>query len=85
MVWIAVYSALAIVAAAAVFLVAEWNRVPGVPAPEGPGRYAVVAGFIWPVLIVGVAQWGLIAAVQTRMRRSTRRVPEPQAPQPALR
>ena len=85
MVWIAVYSAPAILAAAAIFLVAEWNRVPGVPAPESPGRYAVVAGFIWPVLIVGVAQWGLIAAVQTRMRRSTWRVRNRRLRSPALR
>ena len=67
MVAIAVYSALAIVAAVAVFLLAEWLRQPGTPAPDCPGRCAIAAGLLWPILVVGVAQWGLIAAVRARI------------------
>lgn len=84
MVWMATYAALAIVAAVAAFLIAEWNRVPNTPAPEGPGRYALLSGLVWPVLIVGVAQWGLIVAVQARMRRSARWAAVREAPQPAF-
>ena len=79
------YAAVAVVAAIAVFLLAEWLRIPGVPAPGNPGRYAVVAGLLWPVLVLGIAQWALVAMVATRLRPSarpvhavsTRKVPQP--------
>lgn len=81
------YAAVAVVAAVAVFLLAEWLRLPGVPAPDNPARYALVAGLLWPVLLVGVAQWAMIAAVASRMRRvappvravATRGIPQPTA------
>ena len=70
MMWIGVYAAVAIVVAIAAFLLAERLRTPGVPAPDNPGRYAVLAGLLWPVVLVGVAQWALIAAVAERLRRA---------------
>lgn len=72
MVWMAFYAALSLVAAVALFLFAEWNRDSRIPAPDGPGRYALLGGALWPVLLVGAAQWGLIIAAQSRLRRSTR-------------
>jgi len=72
MVWIAFYAALAMVTATAVFLLADRLREPGVPTPHRPGRWAMVAGLLWPVLVVGLAQCGLIVIVRKRLRRATR-------------
>lgn len=65
MVFLSVYAALAIVSAVAVFLLAEWLRKPGAPASGCQGRCAIAAGLLWPVIALGVAQWGLIVAVQS--------------------
>lgn len=87
MMWMSVYAAAGVTAAIAVFLAAQWLRTPGVPAPDNPGRYAILAGLLWPVVLLGIAQWGLIAMVAARLRRtappvtvaSPRRVPQPTA------
>jgi hypothetical protein len=84
MAWMGLYAAMSVVAAVAIFLLAEWNRDSRVPAPDGPGRYALLGGALWPVLLVGAAQWGLIVAVQSRLRRSAVAT-GPGAPQPAFR
>ena len=80
MLWMSVYAAVAVVAAIAVFLLAEWLRMPGGPAPDNPARYAVIAGLLWPVVVLGIAQWGLIAMVAARPRRSVRPVPAAVSP-----
>ena len=72
MLWMTLYAALSIVVAIAVFLLAEWVRTPGAPASDCPGRCAIVAGFFWPVLVLGIAQWGLIVAVQAWLCGSAR-------------
>lgn len=72
MVFASVYAALAIVSAIAWFLVAEWLREPGAPASGCQGRCATVAGLLWPVVLVGIVQWGLIIAVQSWLRGSVR-------------
>lgn len=82
------YAAVAIVAAVAIFLLAEWLRMPGVPAPDNPALLAIVAGLLWPVLLVGAAQWAVIAGVASRMRRTApavRVVSAPGIPQPTSR
>lgn len=63
MFWVGFYPVTALVAAVAIFLLAQWLRRPDVPAPDCPGRRAAVAGLLWPVLILGMAQWVLIAAI----------------------
>jgi hypothetical protein len=75
MLWMSVYAAAAVVAAIAVLLLAEWLRMPGGSAPDNPGRYAIIAGLLWPVMVLGIAQWCLIAMVAARLRRSARPVP----------
>jgi hypothetical protein len=74
MMWMSLYAAVAVIAAIAVSLLAERLRMPGVPAPDNPARYAVFAGLLWPVLILGIAQWGVIAMVASWLRRSARPV-----------
>ena len=75
--WISLYAAVAVVVAVAAPMLAERLRTPGVPAPNNPSLYAVLAGLLWPVLLVGVAQWAAIAAVARRMRRAPAPAPAP--------
>ena len=81
--WISVYAAAAVVVAIAAVVLAGRFRTPGVPAPDNPSLYAVLAGLLWPVVLVGVAQWALIAAVAERMRREPAAAPVRRAPAPA--
>ena len=69
---IAVYAAVAVVCAVAAFLFAEWSREPGMPAPDNLGVLALLAGLLWPVLIIGLAQFAAIAAAQARVRAAAR-------------
>jgi len=71
MIGIVLYGTVALVFAAAAFLLAEWMRDPGTPAPDNPGVLAIAAGLIWPVLIIGALQMAAIAAVRTRVRVET--------------
>lgn len=73
MVWLGFYVATAIVVALAVFLGAEYLRRPETPAPQHPGVCAAAAGVLWPVLLVGVAQWALIAAIGQHLGRTATR------------
>lgn len=68
---IVVYLGVALFCAAAVFLFAEWSREPGVTAPDNPGVLAVIAGLVWPVLILGIAQLAAVAAARARLRAAT--------------
>lgn len=61
MVWIAVYGALALIVSVAAFLLSEWARQPEVPAPRRPGVLAIIAGLLWPVVVLGLLEWWLIA------------------------
>ena len=68
--WFGLYLAAAFVVGAAHFLLAEFRRSPGHPAPQHPGLYAVAAGLLWPVLLVAAAQYGLIVALWRGMSRT---------------
>lgn len=52
----AAYLAISTVVAVSAFLVAEWSRHAGTPAPNYGGRLALVVGFLWPVITIGMAQ-----------------------------
>ncbi len=71
------YAVVSVIVAVAAFLVSEWIREPGVPAPDRPGAVAAVAGILWPVLLIGAAQWALVAAAHRRLRRQVSSVPDP--------
>lgn len=70
MFWIALYGIVATAVAVIALLVAEWVREPGAPAPEHPGFFAALAGLLWPAVVIGLVQWGLIAAVASPERRT---------------
>ncbi len=63
---IALYFILATTAAGAIFLFAEWTREPGLPAPDHPGCVALIAGLLWPLVLVGLAQYALVVAAGNR-------------------
>lgn len=63
---ITLYLIVATMASAAIFLFAEWIREPGVPAPDHPGRIAVIAGLLWPLVVIGLAQCALVVAAGNR-------------------
>lgn len=68
MIGIAFYLVVTTIVAAAAFLLSEWIRLPGTPAPEHVGAVAVLAGLLWPVLAIGLIQWVLVAAVHRKVR-----------------
>lgn len=70
---IALYAGVALACAFAAFLVAEWSRVPGMPAPGHPGVLALLAGLLWPVLVIGLAQLAAIVAARACVRAVARR------------
>lgn len=70
--WIALYGVAAVTVAVAAFLAPEWIREPGTPAPAYPGVIAVVTGLLWPVVVSGAAQGGLIVAIQSMVHHSRR-------------
>ena len=67
--WLGLYTATALVVGAALFVLAEFQRDPGTPPPRCPGVSAFVAGLLWPLLVVGAAQVGLLFWVRRRVQR----------------
>lgn len=72
---IACYLAVAMTAAVALFLAAEWIREPRTRAPEHPGRTALLGGLLWPLVLIGLAQCALVVAIHNRWGVSRRPVP----------
>ena len=70
---IALYLTVAMIAAVAMFLFAEWTREPGLQASDHPGRVALLVGLVWPVILIGLAQCALVVAAGNRW--GGRRVP----------
>jgi len=66
-----IYAIGAIAVALVAVLFAALAREPGMNAPGRCSGVAVAAGLLWPVLIIGVAQCFLIAAVQRRLSNSS--------------
>lgn len=63
---IASYLAVAVITAVAAFLIAEWTRQPGARAADHPGRAAMAAGLLWPVVLVGVAQCAVVVMAHNK-------------------
>ncbi len=69
--WLGLYAAAAFVVGAALFVCAEFQRAPGTPALRRPGTWALAAGVLWPVLLIAVAQCGVLLALGRRLGRAT--------------
>ena len=59
-------------------LFAAFAREQGMNAPGQRTGVAVAAGLLWPVLIIGLVQWLLIAAVQRQVSNSSSVTAEPE-------
>ena len=68
MVWIALYGITAIAVAVAAFLFAEWVREPASTDLNRPGALAVLTGLLWPLVVAGLVELGLLAVVRSRLR-----------------
>ena len=56
MFWIVVYFSCAVIVGGSVFIAVEWVRIGIADLPDHPGRTCLLAGMLWPVLILGVAE-----------------------------
>lgn len=66
--WLIVYAIIAVTVAVAVFVAAEWFREFGAAAADHPGVLAAIGGLIWPVLLVGLAEWGVLVLAGSWLR-----------------
>jgi len=71
-VWVAVYAVAALAVAVAAFISAVRFRGPGVPGPDNMGAYALLAGLLWPVSVIGVVEAGILVAIQEFHRPAVR-------------
>lgn len=70
MIWISLYAAIAFVVGAVLFVFGEFRQTPNA-SHRCSGSCAVAAGVLWPVLVLGAAQFGLILAVCEVVRGTT--------------
>ena len=59
---IVVYFSVAVTVGGSVFVAAEWVRIGTADPPDDPGLTCLFAGVLWPVLILGVAELGVLWA-----------------------
>lgn len=64
----AFYLAAAMTFAAFFLAAADSIRTEHSPLPEHPWLYSILAGLCWPLVVVGLAQLGLIVAVRKMVR-----------------
>ena len=81
MVLTATYIAAALLAAPSIFVAAEWVGHDRSPRPPHRVAYSILAAALWPLLVVGLMQFAVIAAVRhalvSRSSRPTRPMAEP--------
>jgi hypothetical protein len=63
-----VYVSAALVVAPSIFVWAEWIHKDPLPQPERRWLYSLLAGLLWPLLVVGLVQFALIATIRTWVR-----------------
>jgi hypothetical protein len=81
------YLCVAALVAGAAIAVAVWSRSTERSTPHITVGPAVVAGALWPLLVVGVIQWLLVHALARMLRPQPERISEPVyygPPPPAL-
>lgn len=66
--WTAVYGVVAATVVVATFIGASRMREPGIPGPDNVGLFAVLAGLLWPVTVIGVAEAAMLVAIQQSNR-----------------
>lgn len=69
--WVSAYFCVAAVVAGSAIAFATWSRR---REPTGPGVVAgpaLLAGALWPLIVAGLAEWLLVHAVGTALRRES--------------
>jgi hypothetical protein len=67
------YLCAATLVAAGAMVFAAWSRKGQQTAPAVAPGPALLAGALWPLVLAGVAQWLLVHALGTGLRRESRR------------
>ena len=67
--WFVAYIGVAALVAISIFLAANWFRHQRVATPERSGATVVLAGLLWPGLLLGIAELALLCCA-TRWTRS---------------
>lgn len=70
MVLVATYIAAALLVAPSIFVAAEWVGHDQSPRPPHRLAYCILAAALWPLLVVGLVQFAVIAAVRQVSRSS---------------
>lgn len=70
MVLVATYIAAALLVAPSIFVAAEWVGHDHSPRPPHRLAYCILAAALWPLLVVGLVQFAVIAAVRQVSRSS---------------
>lgn len=66
------YIVIAALVAVSIFLAANWFRQQHVATPDHAGATAVVAGLLWPALLIGMAELALVCCASRGTRRAPR-------------
>jgi len=72
MIWMSAYAAVAILAGWLAALAAKRLQTAEIPAPNrSAGRFLLIAtaGLLWPVLLLGIAQWAMIEFTAYLLRK----------------
>ena len=70
--WFGAYIVVAALVAVSAFVAANWFRQQHVATPEHPGATAVLAGLLWPAVLIGIAELALVCCAS----RGTRSAPQ---------
>lgn len=73
MLWFGVYGVVAALVACSIFLASNWFRPQHVAAPEHSGATAVLAGLLWPALLIGITELAVICCAGRRFRTAPHR------------
>ena len=72
MLWIGAYIVVSALVAVSVFLAANWFREQHVAAPDHSGVTAVLAGLLWPALLLGLMELALVCCASRGTRSAPR-------------
>lgn len=70
MAWLGIYIVVALFVAVSIFLSANLFRQQQIAAPEHSGGTAILAGLLWPALLIGIAELAVVCCAGRRFRQA---------------
>jgi hypothetical protein len=70
MAWFGVYTVVAGLVAVSIFMASDWFRQRDVAAPAHSGATSVLAGLLWPALLIGIAELAVVCCAGRRFRQA---------------